>query len=173
MTPRQLEIFDFVRERIDMLGVSPTYQQIADHFGMTKSNAFAHVEELIGDGLLARTRARGDKRKNSLIPVGVPDVRRVPTSRIQSELARRGLTFEALDSGVRKAFAKGAVTCAADCCDNEVRRGQLFCLKHWRAVPCDLQDAILSAHRRRDRDGYQAAVAEARDVAAGYGRWQQ
>lgn len=166
MTPIQLRAFEFIRERIAELGVAPRQCEIAEELGISTARANVIEQLLVAEGVLEKAR---DGRRRSLRVVGEPDLRLVSTSRLQSELARRGITFESLDTGTRRAFARGAVTCAADSCGNEVQRGRLFCLTHWRALPERLRHEILAAHRHRDRDAFQDAVGRARDIADGCG----
>jgi SOS-response transcriptional repressor LexA len=165
MTPAQLKALDFVRDRITEAGFSPTFKEIAEHCGNTPTAAFLLVERLVENGYLRRD----GKKHRALALADRPDARLLSTDAIQSELARRGLTLEALESGTRRVFAKGAVTCAADTCFNEVTPGRLFCLTHWRRLPHQLQQDILTAHRRRDRERYQVFVSQARDIADGCG----
>lgn len=46
LTPRQLQLVDFVRDYTAENRVSPTYQQIADKLGVSKVTVVCHVEEL-------------------------------------------------------------------------------------------------------------------------------
>ncbi len=161
MTPAQLKAFDFIRDRITEAGFSPTYKEIAQHCRVTPGSVFPLVERLIEAGYLRRE----GKGYRALALADRPDARLLSTAAIQAELARRGLTLESLESGTRKAFAKGAVTCAADTCFNQVNPGSLFCLTHWRELPYQLQQDILKAHRRRDRERFQVLVSQARDIA--------
>ncbi len=54
LTPRQLEILTSIRDFQRSHGYSPTMQELADKFGVTKVTVFEHVETLIGKGLLQR-----------------------------------------------------------------------------------------------------------------------
>jgi len=54
VTPRQLEIFQFVRDFRAAHGYSPTMQEIGDHFRLTKVTVFDHVRALERKGLLRR-----------------------------------------------------------------------------------------------------------------------
>jgi len=54
LTPRQLEILTTIRDYQRSHGYSPTMQEIADLFGVTKVTVFEHVETLVSKGLLRR-----------------------------------------------------------------------------------------------------------------------
>ena len=59
MTPRQLEILRFIRDFRNRCGYSPSMQEIADHYQITKITAFEHVAALVRKKVLLR----GDKHK--------------------------------------------------------------------------------------------------------------
>lgn len=54
LTPRQLDILTMIRDHHRSHGYSPTLQEIADRFDVTKVTVFEHVETLIAKGLLRR-----------------------------------------------------------------------------------------------------------------------
>ena len=54
LTPKQLRIFEFIRQHRSHKGYSPTMQEIADSLGVTKVTVFEHVEALIKKGALVR-----------------------------------------------------------------------------------------------------------------------
>jgi len=54
VTPRQLQILQFIRDYRQRNGYSPTMQEIGDHFGLTKVTVFEHVNALERKGLLLR-----------------------------------------------------------------------------------------------------------------------
>ena len=159
MTPREQEALVFIRDRIDGHGIAPTYSEIAEHLSTGKGYAHRLVEGLIAAGLVKRTpnRARG-------LALDRPNLSAVSTELLRAELARRGVTLDALESGQRRALAKCAVSCAADCCQYEVKVGQLFCRPHWFALPFWMREKITRTFGARDAEGYQQAVAEARDA---------
>ena len=163
-TPVQQKIFDYVRDCTADAGYCPTLKQIGDQFGITPQAVSRHVDKLVTRGLLERESALGLRK---LRVANVPDIRKVGREEILAELARRGITFGALDSGVHKSLSRPAASCAADTCGCEVDPGRLFCLTHWRALPFDLREEILATHRSRDLEAYQAAVSRARDIADG------
>jgi repressor LexA len=55
-TPRQTAILTFVRDYTHKNGYSPTYDEIADHFGISKVTVFEHLTILEGRGLLYRQK---------------------------------------------------------------------------------------------------------------------
>ena len=85
MTPKQLALLDFIRDRIALTGVSPTYEEMRQHLDFrSKSRLFQAVKALVADGHLIKApeRARG------LSLPGV-DLRSAPTPALRGELARR------------------------------------------------------------------------------------
>lgn len=54
LTPRQMQVLRFVRDYRDRHGYSPTMQELADHFGVSKVTVFEHVVALERKGLLRR-----------------------------------------------------------------------------------------------------------------------
>lgn len=55
-TPRQTEILTYVRDYVHRLGYSPTYEEIADEFGISKVTVFEHLGTLEERGLLRREK---------------------------------------------------------------------------------------------------------------------
>ncbi|MBN2562948.1 MAG: transcriptional repressor LexA [Phycisphaerae bacterium] len=55
-TPRQTEILTFVRDYTHKNGYSPTYDEIADEFGISKVTVFEHLTILKDRGLLTRDK---------------------------------------------------------------------------------------------------------------------
>lgn len=55
-TPRQAEILTFVRDYMHKHGYSPTYEEIAAEFGITKVTVFEHLTTLEERGLLHRDK---------------------------------------------------------------------------------------------------------------------
>ncbi len=55
-TPRQTEILTFVRDYTHKRGYSPTYDEIAAEFGISKVTVFEHLSILEERGLLSRDR---------------------------------------------------------------------------------------------------------------------
>ena len=61
LTRRQRQILDFYRDYIQQQGLSPTLEEVAQHFGVNKVTIFGHVAELERKGVLARA-AKGISR---------------------------------------------------------------------------------------------------------------
>lgn len=169
MTPHDLRALDCIRRSITVLGFAPTVRELADEIGIALSGTHRVIDRLVEAGKLRRTAAR----TRGLDLPGQPDLRIVDSQALRDELARRGETLDRLAGHAPLAYGRRAASCAADCCQVEVRRGQLFCRTHWFALPRDLQDGIKQAFARRDTSRYQELVAEARDIAEGGGRWRR
>ena len=69
LTPKQLRILEFVRTYRESEGFSPTMQEIANEFGVSKVTVFEHVEALVAKGALVRD----PNKARSLSPVETPD----------------------------------------------------------------------------------------------------
>ena len=54
LTPKQMRIFNFVRQFRVMNGYSPTLQEIADELAVSKVTVFEHVQALVEKGALKR-----------------------------------------------------------------------------------------------------------------------
>ncbi len=54
LTPRQLAVLKAIRDSRVVYGYSPTMQELADEFGVSKVTIFEHVEALIKKGALTR-----------------------------------------------------------------------------------------------------------------------
>ena len=61
LTRRQSEILDFIREYLDSQAISPTLEEIAKAFGVSRVTIFGHIGELERKGLLTRP-AKGTSR---------------------------------------------------------------------------------------------------------------
>jgi len=61
LTKRQRQILDFFQDYSEQHGISPTLEEVAQHFGVNKVTIFGHVAELERKGALARS-ARGVSR---------------------------------------------------------------------------------------------------------------
>lgn len=71
LTRRQREILDFLREYTQSQGISPTLEEIAQHFGVNKVTIFGHVSELERKGAIERA-APGISRGLRLVPEDTP-----------------------------------------------------------------------------------------------------
>ena len=67
LTRRQREIVDFLRAYSAEHDISPTLEEIAQHFGVNKVTIFGHVAELERKGLLRRAAPRAS-RSLQLVP---------------------------------------------------------------------------------------------------------
>ncbi|MEM7311037.1 MAG: transcriptional repressor LexA [Planctomycetota bacterium] len=56
LTRRQREILDFFQAYTAETGISPTYEEVARHFGINKVTIFGHVRELERKGVLKRAK---------------------------------------------------------------------------------------------------------------------
>ena len=75
ITRRQRDILGFYQGYIATHGISPTLEEVAQHFGLNKVTIFGHVAELERKGIL-RKAARGVSRALQLIePAGASHVR--------------------------------------------------------------------------------------------------
>jgi len=68
LTPKQLRILEFIRTYRGTQGFSPTMQEIADEFEVSKVTVFEHVEALVAKGALERDA----NKARSLCPVEEP-----------------------------------------------------------------------------------------------------
>ena len=66
LTKRQSQILVFFREYTEEHGISPTLEEVAQHFGVNKVTIFGHVSELERKGVLTRA-ARGVSRGLQLV----------------------------------------------------------------------------------------------------------
>lgn len=77
LTRRQRDILEFLKDYVDRQGISPTLEEIAEHFGVNKVTVFGHVAEMERKGVLKR-RARGVSRGLEIVdqesdePAGAP-----------------------------------------------------------------------------------------------------
>lgn len=86
MTPRQLQVLDFIRDRIGLTGIAPSYSEIAEHFRLSsKGHAHAVVDALIDAGLVRKAAGR----RRGLTLIDQPTLAAVPTQTLRYELARR------------------------------------------------------------------------------------
>ncbi|RIA44081.1 hypothetical protein DFR49_2318 [Hephaestia caeni] len=158
MTPAELKTLDYVRETIAGLGYAPTLAEIGAQVGISTGAAGRIVGRLADDGKVVRDYYR----HRSLRLPEAPDLTTIPTVALRAELGRRGETFDGIATFERRVFGR-AVSCAADSCQIEVKRGQLFCRRHWFSLPLSLQQDIKRAFAAKDTGKYQVFVSEARD----------
>ncbi|WCT72085.1 hypothetical protein PQ455_10535 [Sphingomonas naphthae] len=173
MTPHHVVALDYIRERIAEIGCAPTLDEIGARLTISKTNAHRIVELLIADGKLLR---RGTGRNRDLALPDLPDLVAIPTAALRRELARRGVTLEALhrERPIASAYAP---TCAVPRCGEPVESGHLMCRDHWYSVDRDHRNEIFRLHgiakRSRltaDSNAYSDAVWRAATQAAERGR---
>jgi repressor LexA len=95
LTPRQLQILTVIRDFQRSRGYSPTMQELADTFGVSKVTIFEHVEALIAKGLLQRSPYRARSLEITSVAV-FPDER--PTSLPLVGRIAAGTPIEAVES---------------------------------------------------------------------------
>lgn len=76
LTRRQRDILEFFQAYVTAQGISPTLEEIAQHFGLNKVTIFGHVAELERKGVLKRS-AKGRSRGLQIVaddpaPTGLP-----------------------------------------------------------------------------------------------------
>lgn len=166
MTPRELELLDYLRDFMAQ-GLSPTITMIAAQMNVSRSRAQQLVDQLIAKGSLVRA----DGHHRGLRLADVPDLRPIATEVLAAELARRGVTMASLNPRAPMAVGHQR-TCAADTCGAAVQRGHLMCRPHWGALPTTLRERILRSNAARDRQAFERAVTEARDLIDS-GQWRR
>ncbi|MEZ4322459.1 MAG: transcriptional repressor LexA [Myxococcota bacterium] len=63
LSPRQQEIFEFIRAALDQRGVSPSYREIGSALGIGSTNAVSdHIKALVRKGYIERVGGRGAPR---------------------------------------------------------------------------------------------------------------
>lgn len=162
MTKREREVMAFIRDRLDRIGVAPNLQEIGERFDFTKARACVIVNAIVEQGLLEREH-RGT---SGLRLPGHVDLTGIGTEQLRAELARRGVTLDAL-AEPQALFNEGKA-CAANHCRERVKQGQLFCRPHWFKLPRDYQCDITRAWARRHSEAFQEALERARNFLGGY-----
>lgn len=159
---RRLEVFDFIRSRLDTIGVQPTNREVGEAIGMSAPGVWKHVQALIGGGQLI------DLGKGRIDLPGRTELVVVPTDQLRGELARRGVTLDALERP--KVLMDKGRACAANHCLERVGRGMLMCRRHWFRLPPNYRSSIMSAWSARQSGPYGEAVEAARNFLGGYSR---
>jgi len=63
LSPRQQEIFEFIRSVLDQRGVSPSYREVGAALGIGSTNAVSdHIKALVRKGYIERVGGRGAPR---------------------------------------------------------------------------------------------------------------
>ena len=99
LTRRQRDILSFFESYAEAQGISPTLEEIAQHFGLNKVTIFGHVAELERKGCLRRS-APGVSRGLQIVSDGPP---RSPSIPILGSIAA-GAPIEALETPEVLAF---------------------------------------------------------------------
>ncbi|MCC6406176.1 MAG: repressor LexA [Planctomycetes bacterium] len=63
LTKRQLQILDFYKAYTREHGLSPTLEEVAQHFGVNKVTIFGHVSELERKGVLIKSAAKKSRAR--------------------------------------------------------------------------------------------------------------
>jgi repressor LexA len=110
LTRRQLELVDFIRSYRDSQRVSPTLDEIARHFGVSKITVFEHVEALQKKGVLHKVKnhARsiqlvGDDGKGGSLSIPVEGT--IPDSSDGSGVRPEGISLARLAATDGSCFA--------------------------------------------------------------------
>ena len=67
-TEKQLRILEFIKQFRDERGISPTLEEIAENFGVTKITIYEHINQLERKGALKREKFRA-RSIELLVPV--------------------------------------------------------------------------------------------------------
>ena len=102
LTRRQRDILEFLREYTEREGLSPTLEEIAQHFGVNKVTVFGHVSELERKGVIERA-APGISRGLRLVEEDGADEPRQDAGPAVSILGRiaAGAPIEAIEAPER------------------------------------------------------------------------
>jgi hypothetical protein len=136
---------------------------------MSAPGAWKHVQALIADGKFAKTKpVRKGVAHHGLVLPDLVDLSPISTDRLRAELARRGVTFDALEEP--KLLMNEGKYCAANNCGERVARGRLFCRP--ALVPDRSRDALDDHERLVEPSiaAFQEALEEARNQLGGFTR---
>lgn len=86
LTRRQRDILEFLRDYVEQQGISPTLEEIAEHFGVNKVTVFGHVAEMERKGVLKR-RARGVSRGLEIVDQDEPSSASTPSLPVLGKIA--------------------------------------------------------------------------------------
>jgi len=108
LTRRQREILDFLFDYTQREGLSPTLEEIAQHFGVNKVTIFGHVSELERKGVIERA-APGVSRglrivEEEDVPASDSSIRGVPAVQVLGRIAA-GAPIEAIEAPEELDFA--------------------------------------------------------------------
>ena len=86
LTRRQRDILEFLKDYVDRQGISPTLEEIAEHFGVNKVTVFGHVAEMERKGVLKR-RARGVSRGLEIVDQESDEANGAPSLPVLGKIA--------------------------------------------------------------------------------------
>jgi hypothetical protein len=158
------------RAFVERTGFSPTCRELGDAVGMSAVGAWKHLQALVAGGTLVKA-PKAPRKRASGVAVTLPEranLAVVPTEQLRGELARRGVTLDALAQP--EPLMDEGRCCAANFCRDRVGRGMLMCRSHWFRLPIQMRRAITNAWGARQMRAYQEAVEAARDFLGGFTR---
>jgi biotin operon repressor len=162
---RRQQVLDAFRAHVEKFGAAPNCRELGDAVGMTHVGAWKHVQALIGEGLLVQMKA-SRRRQGLALMLREDALKVVPSEQLRGELARRGVTLDALEQ--RQPLWDEGRACAANHCMDRVRPGQLFCRRHWFSLPPSYRSDIMNAWSARQEKAFLEAVEAARNFLGGY-----
>lgn len=104
ITRRQRDILRFFEDYQQEQGISPTLEEIAQHFGLNKVTIFGHVAELERKGILRRS-AKGVSRGLQIVQDQEEDVQALPALNVLGTIAA-GAPIETLEEPEVLPFAE-------------------------------------------------------------------
>jgi repressor LexA len=104
ITRRQRDILRFFEEYTAAQGISPTLEEIAQHFGLNKVTVFGHIGELERKGILRRS-AKGVSRGLQIVQGPDQDARQAPALQVLGTIAA-GAPLETLETPEVLPFAE-------------------------------------------------------------------
>lgn len=166
---RRQEVHDLYREAIERTGKSPSCRDAGKVLGMSAVGVWKHVQTLIVDGKLMKSAPlRVGRPVTELALPETIDLSAISTDRLRGELARRGITLDALQRP--KLLNNEGRACAANHCQTRVGRGMLMCREHWFQLPPGHRSDIMNAWAGRHQQAFQEALERARDHLGGFTR---
>lgn len=86
LTRRQRDILEFFKDYVGRQGISPTLEEIAEHFGVNRVTVFGHVAEMERKGVLKR-RARGVSRGLEIVDQESDEANGAPSLPVLGKIA--------------------------------------------------------------------------------------
>lgn len=72
LTRRQRDILEFLHVYLDEQGISPTLEEIAQHFGVNRVTIFGHVREMERKGVIARGAPGASRTLRPMVSASTP-----------------------------------------------------------------------------------------------------